>query len=183
MRIQVIARAVLCGLCFTGVGVLLGSFRHVSMASVKEAAAALPVLGVGIGLLLVLRRTTRKPSVVSWLAGDEAGEADSFDPGMTAGALRLAAVSAGLLLLTLFMGGIWETANLAVFFFSHGRTFFQSIVEGSYLTTLDLALAGLRNLIYPVALCGWIVYLLTGAEALVRSATHPTRKDTLKEED
>jgi vacuolar-type H+-ATPase subunit I/STV1 len=165
---HVTTQAVIFGLCLLGAGFVLGSYDRISMETLKGAVAALPSLLAGAGILLFLYRTAKNASLVKWLAGEEPEPVTkSADTRTLAGALRLAAVSAGLILLAANIRAVWEALNTAVFFIRSGREFFQSIVEGDYSLALDQGLSGLKTLLYPIGLCGWIAYLLTGAEKLV----------------
>lgn len=165
---HVTAQAVVFGLCLLGAGFVLRNYGYISM-TLREVAAALLSLLAGAGILLFLYRTAENAALVKWLAGEEPEPVtEKADAGTLTGTLRFAAVSAGLILLAFHTEVIWETANLAVFFFRHGQEFFQSLIEGNYSLMLEKGLAGLKNLLYPIGLLAWIAYLLTGAEGLVR---------------
>ena len=176
-KIRVLAKAVLSGLVLTGMGIGLQSFRILSWPSMTSlrpgerpyAIAALPATVLaGLVLLAIFWRIVLNPQLALKLAGQERPRTVTADPSVLAGALRLAAVSAGLLLLGLFPEALFKTGHLAVDFFASGRAFFNTIAEGDYEQLPDRVLTCLQTLIYPIGLCVWIGYLLTGARWIVR---------------
>ena len=170
-RMQVLARALLNGLCFLGIGFYFVSFRYADWMFPPERMW-IPLLIAAftgaVSLWLFLYGLNRFQLAIQ-VAGHQREETNPPDKRFFVSAVRLASVSAGLLLLAWFPEAVSGAIQQAARFVDNGRDFFQSLSAGNFSSAMEQAAAGGLRLLYPIGLCVWIAYLLTGTPRIIRS--------------
>jgi hypothetical protein len=167
---QITAKAAMNGLCFLAIGMFLRSFHFFDSMPVPLHNWIFVLISAAAGfvILWLFFYGLRNFHLAFKLAGPQPSGALRLDKRSFLIAMRFVSVAAGLLLLAMFPDvfplALQQTAGVI----RHGQEFFGSISEGELGKAVEMGLRGILRLLYPIGLCAWIVYLLTGTNRIVR---------------
>ena len=169
-RMQITAKAAINGLCFLTVGMFFYSFRFLDTIPIPVHTWIFISISAAAGfvILWLFFYGLRNFRLVLKLAGPQTPGTPRLDERSFLAAARFVSVLAGLFLLAMFPDVFTRTIQQAAGVISHGQELFGSISEGELGKAAEMAIRGILRLLYPVGLCVWIVYLLTGANRIVR---------------
>lgn len=169
-RMQIIAKSAVNGLCFLAIGMFLRSFHFLDSMPIPIHNWILVLISAaaGLGILWLFFYGLRNFRLAFKLAGQEPPGTPALELRSFLVAARFVAVLAGLFLLAKFPDVFSMAVQQAVGVIKHGQDFFQCISEGEFVSAVEMVVRGIIRLLYPLGLCLWIIYLLTGAERIVR---------------
>ncbi|MCD6391976.1 MAG: hypothetical protein J7M40_00555 [Planctomycetes bacterium] len=171
-KMQIIAKAVLAGLGFYCVGIILRSvhrqFLHAYGIAHALAIIAL-VLAICAVILLVLWRISRNGQLARKLAGEGPALDRKTQRTWLAASFRLSCVFAGLFLLA---GSITEVVDAVVKvaqFLPAASQWFNNLVSpGQFLEMLLVLILSVVKYLVGLGFLAFIVYLMLGAPSFIR---------------